>query len=76
MIWPRRINGSSTGCLPIQVSIRNTVVRSQNRVCDAGRNVLACFLEVCSRGTKNKTSIDASRAITPPSFFGMERRMA
>lgn len=75
-ICPIKINGSSTGWLPIQVKTIKIVVRDQKSVCDAGRKVLAWFLEVCSRGTKNKTRIDANKAITPPNFFGIERRMA
>ena len=46
VICPMIIKGSSTGCLPIQVSNINTVVSDQNSVWDAGRNVFAWFLEV------------------------------
>jgi len=58
------------------VRIINTVARSQNSVCDAGRKVVACFLEVWSSGTKNRTRMEASRATTPPSFLGIDRRIA
>lgn len=30
-IWPMMIKGCSTGCPPIQVKVRRSAVRSQNR---------------------------------------------
>ena len=73
---PSKMNGSSTGWLPIQVRITKVVVRSQKNVCEAGRNVLAWFLELWRRGTRNKIRIEARRAITPPSFLGIDRSIA
>ena len=70
------MNGSSTGCLPIQVKIINIVVRDQNNVWEAGRKVFACFLEVWRIGTRNRTRMEAKSAITPPSFLGIDRRIA
>lgn len=33
-------------------------------------------MDLCSRGTKNSTRIEAARAKTPPSLFGIDRRIA
>lgn len=70
------MNGSSTGWLPIQVRRIKTVARNQNSVCDAGRNVLAWLFEVWRMGTRKRIKIEAKRAITPPNFLGMDRRIA
>lgn len=70
------IKGSSTGCLPIQVKTIKTEIKVQKNDWDAGRNVLAWLLEVCRIGTRNSISIEAKRANTPPSLFGMDRRIA
>lgn len=51
-------------------------VRVQKRVCDRGRNVLPRCFEVCSMGTTIRIKIDMSRAKTPPSLLGIDRRMA
>ena len=75
-IWPRIIKGSSTGCLPIHVRIINTEISIQKKDWEAGRKVLAWLLEVWRIGTINNTKIEASKAKTPPNFFGIERRIA
>lgn len=74
--WPIMINGCSTGCPPIHVRMRRLATRIQYRIWVIGRNVrLRCF-EVCNRGMKAKIKIDRTRATTPPSLLGMERRIA
>lgn len=70
------MNGCSTGWLPTQVRTRRLATRVQNRICDSGRNVMDRSLEVWSNGIKNNTRTEAARASTPPSLFGMDRRMA
>lgn len=41
-----------------------------------GRNIrLRCF-EVCRNGRRAKIKIDRTRATTPPSLLGIERKMA
>lgn len=70
------MNGGSTGHLPIQVRMKNFPIIKENRICDKGRKDLALLTEVWRIGTRNKTRIDPTRAITPPSLFGMDRRMA
>lgn len=51
-------------------------IRVQNRNCAAGRNVRARCLDMWRVGTTSNTRIEASRASTPPSLLGIERRMA
>lgn len=70
------MNGCSTGIPPIHVRITTSATRIQNRVWVIGRNVRPCCFEVCSSGTTSRTRIEKSRARTPPSLFGMDRRMA
>lgn len=70
------MNGCSTGWLPTQVRIRTLATRDQNRIWDRGRKVIDRSLDVWSRGSRNRTRIEAARARTPPSLFGMDRRMA
>ena len=49
-VCPIIIKGSSTGCLPIHVSIINVDIRIQKKDWDAGRNVFAWlfFLSSCT----------------------------
>lgn len=70
------INGCSTGIPPIQVKTITSATRSQKRNWVKGRNVRLRCLEVCRIGTRNSTRIEANRARTPPSLFGIDRRMA
>lgn len=74
--WPMMMNGCSTGWLPTQVRMRTLATRAQNRICDRGRKVIDRSFDVCSSGMRNRTRIEAARASTPPSLFGMDRRMA
>lgn len=70
------MNGFSTGCPPIHVSTKRLAIKHQNRVCVSGRNwVVRCF-DVCRVGIRNSTRIESSRASTPPSLFGIDRRIA
>lgn len=74
--WPMMINGCSTGWLPTQVRMRTFATRVQNRIWDRGRKVIDRSFDVCSSGVRNRTRMEAARASTPPSLFGMDRRMA
>ena len=74
--WPMMMNGCSTGWLPTQVSTRTLATRAQNKICDRGRKVMDRSLDVWRRGVRNRTRIEAARARTPPSLFGIDRRMA
>ncbi len=71
-----RINGVSTGCPPIHVSVIKSATRIQNKHWLRGRNVRLRIGEVWSRGSKIRIRIDKTRAMTPPSLLGIERRMA
>lgn len=51
------------------------VTNSQNTIWVRGRNVrLRCF-EVWRRGASRRISIENRRARTPPSLFGIDRRI-
>lgn len=70
------INGCSTGCPPIQVRISKLATNIQNKTWLIGRNIrLRCF-EVWISGSSARTRIERTRARTPPSLFGIDRRMA
>ena len=70
------INGCSTGCPPIQVRVRRSAVRIQNTHWLTGRNIMLRCLESCRSGNKARIRIENTRANTPPSLLGMDRRMA
>lgn len=70
------MNGCSTGWLPTHVRMSRSATRVQNRIWDRGRKVIERCLETCRNGTRNRTRTEAARARTPPSLFGMDRRMA
>lgn len=73
---PMMMNGCSTGCPPIQVSVTRSVTRSQNRHWLKGRNAMLRCFDVCSSGMAARIRIERTRATTPPSLFGIERRIA
>lgn len=75
-ICPMMMNGSSTGIPPIQVRIRTSATRIQNRSWERGRKVSPCCFEMCSIGTIISTKMENSSARTPPSLLGIDRRMA
>jgi len=68
--------GCSTGIPPIQVRMITSAASTQNRNCVTGRNVRPRCLEVCRIGTSMRTRIENRRASTPPSLFGIDRRIA
>ena len=61
---------------PIHVKTRTSAIRVQNKVWVIGRNIVPRCFDVCINGTTKSTRIEARRARTPPSLFGIERRMA
>lgn len=70
------IKGCSTGIPPIHVKITTSATSVQNRNCVTGRKVrLRCF-DVWRIGTTIRTKIEDRSARTPPSLFGIDRRMA
>ena len=74
--WPSTTNGYSTGCLPIQVRIRNVATKTQKDICERGRKEFDSFFEVFSKGRRNNTKMAAINAITPPSLLGIDRSIA
>jgi len=71
-IFPISSNGVSTVFVPIQVRIRTVVIISQNLVFFVVEN-LAEGLFFAIRIIR--IMIDIARAITPPNFDGIERRI-
>lgn len=69
-------NGCVTGIPPIQVRMRTSAIRVQNRNCVSGRKVRLRCLDVCRNGTSIRIRIEARRAKTPPSLLGMDRKIA
>lgn len=70
------MKGCSTGWLPTHVRIRRLVTRVQKRSWESGRKVIVRCLDLWRRGIKSRISTEAASASTPPSLFGIERRMA
>lgn len=68
--------GCSTGMPPIQVNTNISATRTQNKNCDAGRKVNARCFDVWNIGTIISTRIEESKAKTPPSLLGIDRKMA
>lgn len=56
--------------------IITSATRVQNKNCETGRNVSPRCFDVCRNGTTMRMRIEARRANTPPSLFGIDRRMA
>lgn len=74
--WPIVINGSSTGCPPIHVRTSALAVIDQNSICVSGRNMFVRWGVLWVSGIINRMAIDITKAKTPPSLLGMDRRMA
>lgn len=51
-------------------------IRVQNRIWEKGRKVIVRCLDLCRKGIRNRINTEAARASTPPSLFGIERRIA
>lgn len=74
--WPIIMNGYSTGCPPIQVSVNRSATKIQNTHWLSGRNIMLRCLDMCRMGNNIRMRIERTRANTPPSLLGMDRRMA
>lgn len=74
--WPMIIYGCSTGWPPIHVRVNRSATNSQNRHWLRGRKVMLRCLEVWRIGTIMRIRIDRTRAKTPPSLFGIDRKIA
>lgn len=70
------MKGCSTGCPPIHVSVRRSATSSQKRHWLSGRNIMLRCFDVCKSGMRARIRIDRTRASTPPSLLGMDRRIA
>lgn len=76
MTCPIIIKGCSTGIPPIHVKINISATKSQNSNWVRGRKVIPRCLEVWRMGTSIRIRIENSRARTPPSLLGIDRRIA
>lgn len=74
--WPMVMKGCSTGWPPIHVRARRSATRNQNKHWLNGRNIIPRCLEVWRAGITAKIRMDRTRAKTPPSLLGMDRRIA
>jgi len=72
---PIKIYGASTGRAPIQVRSKKVATNNQNKIC---LNKLNCvdFNTIFMCGKMSKIKIDITKAITPPSLLGIDRRIA
>jgi hypothetical protein len=74
-IFPRSVKGGSTGFLPTNVRIIKTEENDQYLAFLIGENFLLEF-DILFNGKISKTATDIIRAITPPTFDGIERKIA
>lgn len=75
-IWPSHSNGSSTGRPPIHVRRAALDAIDQNRSWLGGKNAVPFMVGRLMRGRANRMRIAANIATTPPSLFGIDRRIA
>lgn len=68
------MKGGSTGLAPIQVNMKNNLTSTQNDVFFLGVNFLFSLLSF--KHKVNSTSTEHTMATTPPSFDGIDRRIA
>ena len=73
---PMMMYGCSTGCPPIHVSVSRSATKIQNRHWLSGRNIMLRCLDVCSKGMRIRIRMEKTRARTPPSLLGIDRRIA
>lgn len=74
--WPMAMNGYSTGWPPIHVRIKRLATRIHMKHWLIGRNIILRWFDKCRVGKSNKIRIEEISANTPPSLFGIDRRMA
>lgn len=74
-IWLSWIKGNSIGWDPIKVSRKKILINIQYINWLIGY-IMNEFIFILKIGKKYKIIIDISKAITPPSFLGIERRIA
>lgn len=56
--------------------MRRFAIKIQKRVWEMGRNIKLRCLDVWRNGIARRIRMEANRASTPPSLFGIDRRMA
>lgn len=75
MICPSVSKGGSTGFPPIHVRVKNVPPILHRVIFFSIENLLDRIL-LDDKGRTNRIAIDSTRAITPPSLLGIDRRMA
>ena len=70
------MKGSSTGCPPVHVSVSRSATNTQNKNRLRSQNVMLCCLDVWSTGINARFRIENNRAKYPPSFLGIDLRIA
>lgn len=73
---PMIMYGCSTGCPPIHVSVNKSATKIQKTHWLIGRNIMLRCLDVWSVGTSTRIRIERTRARTPPSLLGIDRKIA
>ena len=73
---PIRINGSSTGRAPIHVRMKDVLMKIQNKFFLLGEKWFLRKAGEEVKGRDMRMRMEATKAITPPSLFGIERRIA
>lgn len=68
------MNGGSTGLAPIHVNIKNSLTNTQNDTFFIGSNFL--FSLFSFKHSVINTNTEHTMATTPPSFEGIDRRIA
>jgi len=75
-VWPIVMKGYSTGWPPIHVSVNRSATRVQNRIWVMGRNPMLCCFDRWRVGIIIRIRMESTRARTPPSLLGIDRRIA
>lgn len=75
-ICPIKTYGSSTGRAPIQVKINKTLNSAQIENFITKLKEFDLNIQNFKKGKTYNTATDKTKAITPPSLLGIERRMA
>lgn len=74
--WPVKIYGSSTGRAPIHVNKINVFTNTHIIILFTGYIEFLWNFLFIENGNVNNIKIDIIRAITPPNFLGIDRRIA
>lgn len=74
-ICPIFTKGNSIGFDPIQVKIKNIIKKNQNKILFIKKKEFPWIVLLKINGIIKRIKIDIKRAITPPNFLGIDRRI-